>query len=140
MQAFRPVTDEATKQKVLQKLETARIEQGDEAGSTAKPNEAAQKLEATLTEDEIGILNTIRAREMLRIDDSLNTDNLAADVIDGRRINLVHGDLGLVKPTGLEKRKEQVDSMAMMLHDEEKAKAAERPAAVIAEPPAVAAH
>ena len=87
-------------------------------------------LEANLTEDETRILNTIRARQILRSEDTMNLENFAADVIDGRSINLERGKLGLVKPSGVESKREQVDVMALLV-GEEKAKAAERPATVI---------
>ena len=88
-------------------------EQDGEVKKAPESKKTAQMLEATLTEDETRILNTIRARQMLRSEDTMNIENLTADVIDGRRINLERGKLGLVKPSGLERKKEQVDA----LHD-----------------------
>ncbi|KAI4242629.1 MAG: hypothetical protein L6R42_010956, partial [Xanthoria sp. 1 TBL-2021] len=85
--AFRPV-DEAEKKAVLKKLENVSLEQNDPAGDASKPKQTVEMLEATLTEDETRILNTIRGRQMLRSEDTINIENLAADVIDGRRINL----------------------------------------------------
>ena len=49
-----------------------------------------------LTEDELKILNHIRAKQMLRFEDSLNLDHYSADAIDGLAPNLKHGSLGLV--------------------------------------------
>ena len=115
------------------------LEQDDEAGNAPKPKKTVQMLEANLTEDERRILNTIRARQMLRSEDTMNIENLAADVIDGRRINLERGKLGLVKPSGVEIKREQVDVMALLV-GEETAKAAERPAAVNVERAEVSAH
>lgn len=85
-----------------------------------------EMLEAKLTEDETRILNTIRARQMLRSEDIMNIENLAADIIDGRRINLEHGSLGLAKATGAEEKKEQIDVLALMVFEDKMGKADER--------------
>ncbi|KAL9600000.1 MAG: hypothetical protein Q9219_003469 [cf. Caloplaca sp. 3 TL-2023] len=125
-QAFRPA-DEAEKKRVLQKLETVSLEQDSSTGSTAQPQKkTAQMLEANLTEDEISILNVIRARQMLQSEDTMNLDNLAADVIDGRRINLERGGLSLVRPGVGERKKDKADVMALLI-GEEKAQGVERP-------------
>ncbi|KAL8680685.1 MAG: hypothetical protein Q9224_006922, partial [Gallowayella concinna] len=139
-QAFRPV-DEAEKRKVLKKLEDLSLEQDKETGDASTPKKTVEMLEATLTEDETSILNTIRGRQMLRSEDTMDIENLAADVIDGRRINLERGALGLVKPSaGSDMKKESVDILALMM-GEEKAKEVERPSTMITEPPVqVAAH
>ncbi|KAL8676492.1 MAG: hypothetical protein Q9186_006987 [Xanthomendoza sp. 1 TL-2023] len=139
-QAFRPV-DEAEKRKVLKKLEDLSLEQDKETGDASTPKKTVEMLEATLTEDETSILNTIRGRQMLRSEDTMDIENLAADVIDGRRINLERGALGLVKPSaGSDTKKESVDILALMM-GEEKAKEVERPSTMITEPPVqVAAH
>ncbi|KAL8723148.1 MAG: hypothetical protein Q9225_000489 [Loekoesia sp. 1 TL-2023] len=137
-QAFKPV-DEAEKHRVLQKLETVSLEQDDKAGDAAKPKKTAQMLEANLTEDETRILNAIRARQMLKAEDTMDIQHLAADVIDGRRINLERGALGLVKPSVAETKKEQVDVMALLI-GEEKAKGVERPLDATTEPQSVSVH
>ncbi|KAI4141556.1 MAG: hypothetical protein LQ341_003495 [Variospora aurantia] len=124
-QAFRPA-DEAEKQKVLAKLEKVSVADDAEAGMAPKPAQTAQMLEANLTEEETQILNTIRARQMIRAEDTMDIENLAADVLDGRRINLVRGALGLVKPTGPQVKRDVPDIMALF-HGEEKAKGMERP-------------
>ncbi|KAL8778776.1 MAG: hypothetical protein Q9213_007256 [Squamulea squamosa] len=137
--AFRPV-DEAEKRRVLQKLETMSLEQDSNAGNASKPKQTVEMLEANLTEEETAILNTIRGRQMLRSEDTIDIENLAADVIDGRRINLERGQLGLVEPSASDKKKDSVDILALMM-GEEKAKETERPAAMSTEPlPEVAAH
>ncbi|KAL8860986.1 MAG: hypothetical protein Q9178_002499 [Gyalolechia marmorata] len=137
--AFRPV-DEGEKRAVLQKLETLSLEQDDSAGNATKPKQTVEMLEANLTEDETRILNTIRGRQMLRSEDTMNIENLAADVINGRRINLEKGSLGLVEPSAADKKKDSVDILALMV-GEEKAKEVERPAALKIEPSSeVAAH
>ena len=132
--AFRPV-DEGEKRAVLQKLETLSLEQDDSAGNATKPKQTVEMLEANLTEDETRILNTIRGRQMLRSEDTMNIENLAADVINGRRINLERGSLGLVEPSAADKKKDTVDILALMVGEEQ-------PAAVKMESyhPEVAAH
>ncbi|KAI4178786.1 MAG: hypothetical protein L6R41_008209 [Letrouitia leprolyta] len=137
-QAFKPV-DEAAKQKVLKKLEQVSIQSDSATGSTAAPQKkTAQMLEANLDEDETKILNAIRARQMLKAEDTMNLGHVAADVIDGRRINLVRGELGLVEP-GLGEVQDSVDIMARMI-GEEKAQGVERPLDATTETPAISAH
>lgn len=70
------------------------------------------------------ILNTVRAREMVRAEDALNIDHFEADTILGLNANMVTGQLGLIRPTGPKKAKE--DSLSRMMdeqktHDAEKA-------------------
>lgn len=137
-QAFKPV-DEAEKRRVLQKLESVSLEQDDKAGDAPKAKKTAQMLEANLTEDETRILNAIRARQMLKAEDTMDIEHLAADVIDGRRINLERGALGLVKPGIAERKKDQVDVMALLI-GEEKAKGVERPLDATTEPQQVSVH
>lgn len=49
-----------------------------------------------LTEDELKILNHIRAKQMLRFEDTLNLNHYGADAIDGLVPNLKTGKLSLV--------------------------------------------
>lgn len=55
-----------------------------------------------LTEDELKILNHIRAKQMLRFEDTLNLNHYGADAIDGLVPNLKTGKLSLV-PQGKNK-------------------------------------
>lgn len=116
------------------------LEQDNSAGNADKPKKTVEMLEANLSEDETRILNTIRARQMLQSEDTMNIENLAADIIDGRRINLERGSLSLVKPTGAEKKKGEVDMMALMIGEDKMGKTDERPAAITAERTEVAAY
>ena len=61
------------------------------------PNEAAHKecLEK-LTDDEMQILNSIRAKQMLRMEDTFNLNHFGSDPIDGLAPQLKKGALGLV--------------------------------------------
>lgn len=55
-----------------------------------------------LSEDELKILNHIRAKQMLRFEDTLNLNHYGADAIDGFVPNLKTGKLSLV-PQGANK-------------------------------------
>lgn len=112
--AFQPAPAEQ-REAVLEKLKAIST---NAPGSTDEKTKAAEKaLESALSEDEMRILTTIRARQMLRSEDVLNMDNFAADVIDGLAPNLVRGDLGLAKPTGGAKHSD-VDVRALMIGEE----------------------
>ena len=56
--------------------------------------ETKQDLEK-LTEDELAVLRTIRARQMMRSEDAMNIDTFSNDAIDGFLPRLVTGKLGL---------------------------------------------
>ena len=99
----------------MKKLKSLRLEQDSAAGNAEKPKKTVEMAEANLTEDETRILNTIRARQMLQSEDIMHLENLSADIIDGRRINLERGWLSLVKPTGAEKTKDQVDVFGLLI-------------------------
>ena len=53
-----------------------------------------------LSEDELKILNTIRARQMLRREDTLSIDNFSNDAIHGLVPVVKRGSLGLMKTAG----------------------------------------
>ena len=122
----------------MKKLEAVHLDQNNEAGNADKPKKTVQ-IEANLTEDETRILNTIRAREMLRSEDVINIENLTADIIDGRRIHLKHGSLGLVNATEIEPKKEAKDVMALLI-GEEKLQTGERPAELNAQRAEISAY
>lgn len=106
------------------------MEQDGSASSADNPKMTVKMLEANLTEDETRILNTIRARQMLRSEDTMDIENFAADIIDGRRINLEHGSLGLAEATGAEEKKEKIDVMALLVGENKMGKMDEGPAAI----------
>ena len=87
MLAFKETSPEE-RQKVLDKV--ASINGASLAISDDKAN-----LEK-LTEDELKILNHIRAKQMLRFEDTLNLNHFGSDAIDGLAPNLKRGSLGLV--------------------------------------------
>src|SRR4051812_21018847 len=66
-------------------------------GLKAEPN--PQKEMMTLTDDELAILRTVRARQMLRIEEGFNIELYKTDVIEGFVPRLVRGKLGLNKVT-----------------------------------------
>ncbi|KAK6078053.1 hypothetical protein SCUP234_06427 [Seiridium cupressi] len=57
-----------------------------------------KELGTILSPEQIRIMHTIRARQMLQTEDLLNIDNFGTDIIDGLSPNLVRGALGLATP------------------------------------------
>ncbi|CAN8099335.1 unnamed protein product [Discula destructiva] len=84
LHAFDDVTPEAHKA-VLDKIDKVRVEAG---------NETKQDLEK-LNEDELRVLRTIRARQILSAQEAVNMDGFSQGVIDGLAPQLVRGTLGL---------------------------------------------
>lgn len=82
--AFEEISPEA-RQAVLDKLE--RVKESPHA-------ETKEDLEK-LSDDELAILRTIRARQMMRAEDAMNIDSFLNDTIDGFAPRLIHGNLGL---------------------------------------------
>lgn len=64
----------------------------------ADPNVETKEDLEKLTDDELAILRTIRARQMMRSEDAMNIDTFTTDVIEGFVPRLVTGKLGLNKP------------------------------------------
>ena len=87
LNAFKETSPEE-RQKVLDKV--AAINGTATVGAGEK-----QDLEK-LTEDELKILNHIRAKQMLRMEDTFNLNHFGSDAIDGLAPNLKTGSLGLV--------------------------------------------
>ncbi|KAI4241067.1 MAG: hypothetical protein LQ352_007508 [Teloschistes flavicans] len=95
--------DEEKTEALLQKMETQTMKTAVEASATPadKTNEERIKEKAEvdpegLSPDELAILKTIRARQMLRTEDSMNIDNFATDAIDGLAPRMKQGELTLV--------------------------------------------
>ena len=82
--AFAHVTPDQ-RQAVLDKLNSVK----DDPSTETK-----QDLEK-LTDDELAILRTIRARQMMRTEDAIGIDTFSNDPIDGLLPRLVTGKLGL---------------------------------------------
>lgn len=83
LNAFKETSPEERK-KVLDKV--AAID------GTVASNPGLEKL----TDDELQILNHIRAKQMLRMEDSFNLNHFGSDAINGLAPNLRRGNLGLV--------------------------------------------
>lgn len=66
----------------------------------ADPNVESKEDLEKLTDDELAILRTIRARQMMRSEDAMNIDTFKADAIEGFLPRLETGKLGLSKLTG----------------------------------------
>lgn len=84
--AFEDVSPER-RQAVLDKLDRVK----------ANPDVETKEDLEKLNEDELAILRTIRARQMMRTEDSMNIDSFSQDVIDGFVPRLIRGELGLKK-------------------------------------------
>lgn len=87
LNAFKETSPE-DRQKVLDKV--AALNGTDSTGQ--EPKEALEKL----TDDELKILQHIRAKQMLRMEDTFNLQHFGSDPIDGYAPHLVRGNLGLV--------------------------------------------
>lgn len=63
------------------------------------------------------ILNTVRAREMVRSEDTVNIDTFTSDIIDGRTLHMVYTDLGLMAELDAPVAKKHSDVLGQMLGD-----------------------
>lgn len=86
LNAFKEVTPEE-RQKVLDKVKAMN-------GTTSVDRK--EDLER-LTTAELEVLNNIRAKQMMRIEDTMNLNGFERDTIDGYAPNLKRGSLGLVR-------------------------------------------
>ena len=89
-------------EQVLKKMETAMLASNVEAPASVTKTEAAVEKKAIidpegLSPDELRILNTIRARQMLRREDTLSIDSFSNDPINGWVPLVQRGSLGLQK-------------------------------------------
>lgn len=108
--AFRPISPD-DREAILQKMAAFGIND-----VTFETKAKLDGFEAALTSDELQILNTIRGRKMLRSEDSLNINKLTFGNINGLRLNLKRGDLGLVAATDdTGGQKLEVDALSKMI-------------------------
>ncbi|GAB1312721.1 Tryptophan 2-halogenase [Madurella fahalii] len=63
----------------------------------ADPSKETREDLEKLTEEELKILRTIRARQIIRTEDTLNIDHFTEDAIDGYAPRLRRGELGLAR-------------------------------------------
>ncbi|EFQ33697.1 uncharacterized protein GLRG_08626 [Colletotrichum graminicola M1.001] len=113
LSAFAQPVDAAKREAVLKRVEDLQI------SGRAKSH---KELEAYLTPDEMRILNTVRAREMVRSEDTVNIDTFTSDTIDGRALNMVHGSLGLISAEEAAKKavKKSGDLLGQMMGEDKK--------------------
>ncbi|KAJ5381789.1 uncharacterized protein N7496_004217 [Penicillium cataractarum] len=102
--AFIPVPLEE-KEAVLRKMENLGLDNED-----LDPKVKAA-LESSMSPQELHIMNTVRAREMLRSEDTINIDTFSCDTIGGLTVNLQQGQLTLVKSTG--QKAEKIDVLGL---------------------------
>ncbi len=61
-----------------------------------KLKEVADAYQKSLSTEELRVINHIRARSMIDTKSTFDLDNFGTDVINGMRVNLQRGNLGLV--------------------------------------------
>lgn len=83
-------------------------------GVNSNTLEGKKELEAALSPEELRILETIQARQMLRMEDITNIDSFGLDVIDGLTPNMKTGDLGLVRPVSAAPKGPVKDVLGLM--------------------------
>ena len=90
---------------VLSKIESVESDEQKDAaaaaaisvpGTEARVEKKAELDPEGLSADELRILKTIRARQMLRHEDTMNIDNFGSDSIDGYAPIVKRGSLGLI--------------------------------------------
>ncbi|KAH6708724.1 hypothetical protein BKA61DRAFT_696441 [Leptodontidium sp. MPI-SDFR-AT-0119] len=120
LKAFAPV-DAAKRDAVMKRVEDLKI-----SGTAKDPKE----LEAYLSPEEMHILNTVRAREMVRSEDTVNIDTFTSDIIDGRAVSMVHGSLGLISAQEAAKNvvKKSDDVLSKMFSEDKKIPHSDQPA------------
>lgn len=77
-------------------------------------NPKMKALEASMSPDELRILNTVRARQVIRSEDTLNIENFTTDTINGMAPKLERGSLTLVKAEPKKKKAVAPDAMAAL--------------------------
>ena len=111
--AFEPASREQ-REAVMRKVEG--ISSPD--GTTKKQSD--EELQKALSSDELRILNTMRARQMIRSEDIVNIENFNSDPIDGMVPNMKRGDLGLVKAPVAADSKRPGDNVLALMYGEDK--------------------
>lgn len=113
LNAFASPVDAAKRDAILKRVEDLK---------TSGHARSHKELEAYLTPDEMHVLNTVRAREMVRSEDTVNIDTFTSDTIDGRALNMVHGSLGLISAQESAKKgvKKSGDLLGQMMGEDKK--------------------
>lgn len=128
--AFIPV-DAKQKESLLERMRELGIEDLSQIEDNEQYAKGVAELEGLLSPEQMRIMHSIRARQMLRSEDTINIDNFGSDVIDGLTVNLKVGQLGLVAPT--KKASTRPDVLALMSGEEQLEKKEEAPVAVAVE-------
>ena len=88
----------------MKKVEAAKAMKGVEGSAAPSTTQDEARIEEKagvdpegLSPDELKILNTIRARRMMRMEDVMHIDNFGVDAIEGYVPRVQRGNLGLVK-------------------------------------------
>ena len=95
--------DKDKHQEVIKKMEQQKFIAGaavathDDIANEKRIQEKSEMDPEGLSEDELKILKTIRARQMLRTEDTMSIDNFSNDNINGYSPVLKRGELTLVK-------------------------------------------
>ncbi|TAQ85368.1 hypothetical protein B7494_g6309 [Chlorociboria aeruginascens] len=91
--AFEPTLPEE-RAAVMEKLGTSGTTKVE---TDEKVKEKSEAFQANLTAEEERVMKHIRARQMMRTEDTLNIASFSTDIIDGYASRLERGNLGLVK-------------------------------------------
>ncbi|RYP49870.1 hypothetical protein DL768_004486 [Monosporascus sp. mg162] len=94
--SFAPVP-KGEKEAVMVKMQELGI--ADPDVSDDKYKRGVAELESLLSPEQMRIVHTIRARQMIRASDWMDIEDFGSDVIDGLTPNMVTGKLGLTPPT-----------------------------------------
>ena len=84
-------------QEVQKKIEATEANNAATAETEVRVQEKASANPEGLTDEEMNILKTIRAREMLNLEEQLNIDSFGTDAINGFAPLVMRGNLSLVK-------------------------------------------
>ena len=99
------------KEALVQKLKSLGV---DDTSDQTQTLEDIERIQKSLTPDESQILDTLRARRMLRTEDVHTLDNFTLDVIDGLAPNMERGRLGLVRPNTRKATKADLYNMSFL--------------------------
>ena len=111
-------TEPKKKDEVMKKMEALNVD----ISNSKDPVKATKDLEAVLTPEEMQVLTTVRAREMVRREEIINLDTFNVDIIDGLAPNTVRGSLGLVPPESKPETKgpKRSDLLSLMMREKER--------------------
>ena len=84
---------------ILQKIQLAvdSATSKDSSSEDRNPEAILDKVQQALSEEEVRVMNYIRARQLLRTEDTMHIENFSTDVIDGLAPHVQRGCLTLRK-------------------------------------------